>query len=67
MLGLNNEQITSVMRITEAFMQALTGLVLDITFARIGFEKDTDHGPLKQPATRSLQNQKKTGSPVRAA
>ena len=65
--GLNNEQITSVMRITEAFMQALTGLVLDITFARIGVEKDAEHGPPKQPATRSVQKREKTGSPVRAA
>lgn len=65
--GVNDEQITSVMRVTEAFMQALTGLVLDITFARIGVEKDAEQEAHRQPPGRSVQNQEKTGSPVRAA
>ncbi|MGB9255116.1 MAG: halocarboxylic acid dehydrogenase DehI family protein, partial [Candidatus Korobacteraceae bacterium] len=36
--GLDNDQVYSLVRVNEAFMQALTGLLLDITFARIGLE-----------------------------
>jgi hypothetical protein len=39
--GLDDRQISSLARINAAFMQALTGLVLDITFARIGYEGGT--------------------------
>ena len=63
--GLGDEQITSVMRINEAFVQALTGLVLDITFARIGCEaaERAETTPHKSPATQSQD----AGSPVRVA
>jgi hypothetical protein len=65
--GLSDEQITSVMRINAAFMEALTGLVLDITFARIGGEGGTpaERATHKGPATESTAP--KNGSPVRAA
>ncbi len=36
--GLDNDQVYSLVRVNEAFLQALTGLLLDITFARIGLE-----------------------------
>ena len=36
--GLDNDQVYSLVRINEAFIQALTGLLLDITFARIALE-----------------------------
>ena len=65
--GLSDEQITSVMRMNEAFMQALTGLVLDITFARIGGEAAhrAETTPHKPQATESYGQD--AGSPVRAA
>lgn len=65
--GLTGEQLTSVMRMNQAFMEALTGLVLDITFARIGCEggsapEQTSHKPpIPDPSA------SKTGPPVRAA
>ncbi len=65
--GLADEQVTSLMRINEAFMGALTGLALDITFARIGCEGGSPaeprphKGPVGESQTRS------TGSPIRAA
>jgi len=64
--GVTDEQITSIMRINEAFMQALTAQVLDITFARIGCEggTPTEHAPHKPPL---VETSDKTGSPVRAA
>ena len=36
--GLDNDEVYSLVRVNEAFMQALTGLLLDVTFARIGLE-----------------------------
>lgn len=65
--GLTDEQVASIVRINEAFMRAMTGLVLDVTFARIGCEKEP-HGehplpkpPAAEPASDNL------GSPVQAA
>ncbi len=65
--GMTDEQVASVARINEAFMQTLTALVLDITFACIGFEKDTsrENPPPKPPLTKPVEE--KAGSPVRAA
>ena len=64
---LDDDQVTSVMRINEVFLQALTGLVLDITFARIGCEDGTptEKTPHKNPVSEPSAH--KTGSPVRAA
>ena len=36
--GLDNDQLYGLVRVNEAFLQALTGLLLDVTFARIGLE-----------------------------
>jgi hypothetical protein len=61
--GMSDEQVASVVHINQAFMQAMTGLVLDITFARIGCEKDAAE------TARHLteQVQEKISSPIRAA
>lgn len=67
--GLDAEELASLARINEALMQALTGLVLDITFARIGWEGGTRNGPpvpQKQPASEA-RLRKKTRTPTRAA
>ncbi len=64
--GLSDEQITSVVRLNDDFMQALTGLVLDITFARIGFERGaTRSEPARQ--REAVSRPEETGKPVRAA
>ncbi len=62
--GLTNEQVASVTRINETLMQALTGLVLDVTFARIACEDAhrTEAVPQKPPAT-----EPNTSLPTRAA
>lgn len=69
--GLTEEQLTAVARLNDSFVQALTGLVLDITFARIGVEKGATKAeptPLpKEPATDPTDPGKKAGSPIRAA
>ncbi len=36
--GLDSDQLYGLVRVNEAFLQTLTGLLLDITFARIGLE-----------------------------
>ncbi len=72
--GLDNDQVYSLVRVNEAFMQALTGLLLDITFARIGLEggnhKLGSEAPAEKPVTseRPLsENPAKAGTPTRAA
>lgn len=64
--GLTDEQATSLTRINQAFVEALTGLVLDITVARIGCEggPPSEQSPHKPPL---VERPEKTGSPVRAA
>jgi hypothetical protein len=71
--GLDNEPLSSLVHVNEAFMRALTGLLLDITFARIGFEggnhKEQDSGN-DAPAEKPVQSEspaKKAGAPTRAA
>jgi hypothetical protein len=67
--GLTEEQVTSVARMNDAFMQALTGLVFDITFARIGFERGARKTEPNLPPMGPVHDsaQKKAGSPIRAA
>jgi hypothetical protein len=65
--GLDDEQVSSAIRINEAFLQALSGLVLEITFARIAYEGGTrreSHAESLLPVEKPPQ---KTGSPTRAA
>ncbi len=65
--GLDDEQVSSLVGINEAFLQALSGLVLDITFARIAYEGGSrrEHRPeTKIPVEKPPH---KTGSPTRAA
>lgn len=64
--GLTDQQVTTIARVNQAFMQALTGLVLDMTFARIGLERSAaEQNAHKGPVEDSRE--RKTGSPVRAA
>jgi hypothetical protein len=66
--GMQDEEVSSLARINEAFMQAMTGLVLDITFARIGCDGGT-HVQTAAPergATRGTKK-RKTSSRTRAA
>ncbi len=66
-IGVPDQQITAVARINEAFIQALTGLLLDITFARIGWERGAPESvPHKEPAMEPITTH--PGShPMRAA
>jgi|HubBroStandDraft_3_1064219.scaffolds.fasta_scaffold59106_3 hypothetical protein len=66
--GMDGEELCSLVRINEAFMQAMTGLVLDVTFARIGCEGGT-HGQsaAQRESARAPKKKKKAGSPTRAA
>jgi len=51
---MSDEQVTSVARINEALMQVMTGLLVDVTFARIGCEKrDTAAERLTRQAARN--------------
>jgi len=64
--GLTDQQVSSVVRVNEDFIQALTGLVLDITFAKIGLE----HGVSAESAPRKPVEDSEgqtAGSPMRAA
>ncbi|HKD84758.1 MAG TPA: halocarboxylic acid dehydrogenase DehI family protein [Terriglobales bacterium] len=64
--GLDDQDMSSVARINDAFMQALTGLVLDVTFARIASEGGTHKGPRpedEKPGKATVP----TGTPIRAA
>ena len=63
--GLDDQEVSSVARINEAFMQALTGLVLDVTFARIASEGGTRKEP--RPESEMPSPARKAGAPIRAA
>ena len=60
--GLNREEISCLSRINEAFMQSFTGLIFDVTFARIGCEGGArGQWPLSQGGAREPKR-KKTAS-----
>lgn len=65
--GMDGEELSSLVRINEAFMQAMTGLVLDITFARIACDGGTrtQTPPQKTPSKAAVK--RKTKSPTKAA
>jgi len=64
--GLDDEQIASIARINEAFVQALGGLLLDVTIARIASEGGTrQQAPPQKPSAQI--GQQAQGSPTRAA
>ena len=66
--GMNGEDLSSLARMNEAFMQAMTGLVLDITFARIGCDGGTrGQSPPVHKSPTSTPRKKKAKSPTRAA
>jgi hypothetical protein len=61
--------LSSLARINEAFMQAMTGLVLDITFARIGCDGGTcrqQSAPAQEEPVRAPRK-RKAHSRTRAA
>jgi hypothetical protein len=62
--GLDTEEISSIARINEAFMQALGGLLLDVTFARIACEKGPSYLGRQETAERPA---KKAGTSPQAA
>lgn len=67
--GIESEEVSSLARMNEAFMQAMTGLVLDVTIARIGC--DGGCGQQQPAAKRTVRTQnprkRKSRSPTRAA
>ncbi|MGO9303612.1 MAG: halocarboxylic acid dehydrogenase DehI family protein [Candidatus Korobacteraceae bacterium] len=73
--GIDSEQVSLLVRIHEALVQGLTGLMIDITFARIGCEGGTRSGVTPSPQTRSdpapaqkpPATEPSTSSPTRAA
>ena len=71
--GLDSEQISSLVRVNEAFMQALTGLLLDVTVARIGLDGGNrkESAPKEDgPGEKPVQSEKavhNAGEPTRAA
>ena len=67
--GLSDEEVAAVAGANELFVHALTGLVLDITFARIGVEKAASGAePAAATDTKpETRHKKRTRSPIRAA
>jgi len=72
--GLDSEQLSSLVRVNEAFMQAFTGLLLDITFARVGSEGGNHKGespagdmPDEKPVQSEKAVNRAAGAPIRAA
>jgi len=69
--GLEGEQVSSLVRINEEFMQAFTGLLLDVTFARIGSEggnhKESTPKTLGERPVQSQTSVDRAGEPTRAA
>lgn len=65
--GMDGEELSSLVRINEAFMQAMTGLVLDVTFARIGCDGGTRGQSAAQREPTITRKKKKARSPTRAA
>lgn len=65
--GMGGEELSSLARINEAFMQAMTGLVLDVTFARVGCDGGTHAQSALQKEPGRAGRKKKAGSPTRAA
>jgi hypothetical protein len=65
--GLDARQISTVTRLTQAFVQTLAGLLLDITFARIACEGGTSRDLPRHKAAAPEAQLKPTGSPTRAA
>ena len=51
--GIGGEEVTSLVRINQALVEAYSGLMLDVTFARIGCEGGTalKHEPAAAPAS----------------
>ncbi|MGB8889337.1 MAG: halocarboxylic acid dehydrogenase DehI family protein [Candidatus Korobacteraceae bacterium] len=64
---LDDEQVSSVVKINEAFLQALSGLLLDVTFARIAYEGGTRRESHRESPLPVEKPPQKTGSPTRAA
>lgn len=59
--GLTEDEVSSLSRINEALVAALSGIVLDVTFARIACEGGTRHQP-QQPTPVAPPEQKDAGT-----
>ena len=65
--GMQAEEISSLARMNEAFLQAMTGLVLDITFARIGCDGGCGQSTPVQEEPANMTKKRKANSRTRAA
>ncbi len=65
--GLNDEQAASVAHINEALCHAFSGLVLDITFARVAYEGGTHREGRTHPRSAAEAEPKASRSPTQAA
>ena len=67
--GLEDDTLSAVVEMNQAFVQALSGLMLDISFARIGYEGGTrtEHRSHAAKPPASDTKSKKAGSPPQAA
>ena len=65
--GLSDEQAASVVHINEALCHAFSGLVLDISFARVAYEGGTHREGRPHPRSVGEAETKASGSPTQAA
>lgn len=65
--GLSDEQAASVVHINEALCHAFSGLILDITFARVAYEGGTHREGRTRPQSVAEAETKASGSPTQAA
>jgi len=65
--GICGDELSSLVRINQAFMQAMTGLLLDVTFARIGCDGGTHRQSPETKEREHTRKRKKARSPIRAA
>ncbi|MGB7553304.1 MAG: halocarboxylic acid dehydrogenase DehI family protein [Candidatus Korobacteraceae bacterium] len=65
--GLSHEQTASIVYINEALCHAFSGLVLDITFARVAYEGGTHREGRAHPRSVGEAEPKESGSPTQAA
>jgi hypothetical protein len=64
---MSEEEVSSLARINETMLHALSGLVLDVLFARIGLEGGTHRRQRQQETHENQPSSKSAGSPTRAA
>ena len=65
--GMDAEELSSLVRINQAFMQAMAGVMLDVTFARIACDGGTRVRSSPLTAAPSVSAKKRAKSPTKAA